>query len=308
MIQGVKGWKSFDEQLSILEDRGLILDEKPRAYEYLKRVGYYRLSGYWYPFHIFENGVKKDEFIPDTKFSDIIKLYDFDRNLRLLALEAIERIELAIQVEIAYLLGKKNPFAHETGEGLHGNFLRVDQRRGSSKHSRWRDDYNRLVHRSRHKPFVSHNIENYGGLPIWVAIEIFDFGTMSKLYAGMQHLDKINIEKQFGLVNGTEFQTWLRGFNFIRNISAHHGRLWNCNMLERSSIPNNKPQLLKLNNSKPFLYFCMMQTVLRVICPDYDWADKFLSLLRVFPHVENKAVTIHDMGYILNAETWQIWR
>ncbi|MBK6896198.1 MAG: Abi family protein [Alphaproteobacteria bacterium] len=307
MSNSAKDWKSFEEQIGILQSRGMIIDDKSEALIFLERVGYYRLSGYWYPFRKFDNGARQDDFIPETRFSDIISLYDFDRRLRLLALDAVERIELSVQVDIAYLLGKRDPFAHESPNELHGNFSRP-RRSGQSEYDLWIEDYNRLVDRSKRKPFVAHNLKKYGKLPIWVAIEIFDFGAMSKLYAGMKHQDKINIEKKFGLNAGTEFETWLRGFNFIRNTAAHHSRLWNCNVLERAIIPRSKLKLYPLNNSRPFLYFCMMQSVLKVICPDARWGERFIELLNTFPEVKNQAIKLEDMGFIEGAKEWPLWK
>lgn len=307
MSNDAKDWKSFEEQIEILQSWGMIIDDKNEALHFLHRVGYYRLSGYWYPFRKMDNGVRQDDFIPETHFSDIVALYDFDRRLRLLALDAIERIELAVQVEIAYLLGKRDSFAHENPAELHGNFSRPGRNGRKSKYDKWTEDYNSLVDRSKRKSFVAHNLNNYGRLPIWVAIEIFDFGTMSKLYAGMKHNDKISIEKQFGLNTGSEFETWLRGFNFIRNTAAHHSRLWNCNVLERATIPRTKMKLHPLNNARPFLYFCMMQTVLKKICPHAKWGERFIELLDSFPEVENDAIKLEDMGIVEGAKEWPLW-
>ncbi len=307
MSNNAKDWKSFEEQIGILQSRGMIIDDKAQVLQFLERVGYYRLSGYWYPFWQVHSGTRQDHFIPETHFSDIIALYDFDRRLRLLALDAIERIELSVQVDIAYLLGKRDAFAHENPNELHGNFSRPRKNGRPSEHNQWIDDYNRLVDRSKRKPFVAHNLSKHGRLPIWVAIEIFDFGSMSKLYSGMKHQDKISIEKKYGLNAGTEFETWLRGFNFIRNTAAHHSRLWNCNVLERATIPRSKLKLHPLNNARPFLYFCMMQTVLKVICPHAKWGERFIELISSFPEVKNGAIKLEDMGCVDEAKDWTLW-
>lgn len=306
----VKEWKSYDEQLDILCARGMIINDAPLAKTLLARIGYYRLSGYWYPFRAFnaDKTARLDHFIEGTNFADAIALYEFDRKLRLLALDAIERIELALQVEIAYLLGKRDPFAHENPSELHGNFLRKGKKGQPSGHEKWMEDYQRLVDRADRKTFVSHNINKYGRLPIWVAIEIFDFGTMSKLFAGMKHKDKLTIETKFGLFTGNDLETWLRSFNFIRNISAHHGRLWNCNILERANVPHSKPALSRLNNARPFLYFCLMQSVMKAICPTSQWGSEFIHLIDGFPNIENGGAKIEDMGIVAGWKSWSIWQ
>jgi len=309
VVQSVKQWKSIDEQISLIRERGMIVGDVEQARHFLRRVGYYRLSGYWYPFRQFNaKGERADNFVAGSQFSDVVALYLFDRKLRLLALDAIERIELAIQVEISHLLGRRDPYAHENPDELHGNFTKKKTRKGVTLHIRWLEGFHALVQRSKRKPFVKHNLDKYGRLPIWVAIEVFDFGTMSKLYAGLQIKDKIAIERQFGLNEGKHLQAWLRSLNFLRNTSAHQSRLWNCNVLELSSVPRNMLQLGQLRNSRPFLYFCIMQKILRIICPDSNWGQRFTDLLTAFPEVENNAIQLEDMGVIAGWEKWQLWK
>lgn len=305
-----KEWKSYDEQVEILCSRGMIINDPEFAKKMLARIGYYRLSGYWYPFRKFkeDNTGRADDFIDGTDFSNVVALYEFDRKLRLLALDAIERIELALQVEIAYLLGERDAFAHENPAELHGNFLRKGPNGEASGHDKWLKDYQRLIDRASRRTFVKHNIDKYGDLPIWVAIEIFDFGAMSKLFAGMKHKDKLKIESLFGLFTGTDLETWLRGFNFVRNTAAHHGRLWNCNVLERANVPRTKVNLYQLNKARPFLYFCLMQSVLKVICPTSLWGKQFIELIDSFPNIENGAVKIEDMGIVDGWKSWQMWQ
>jgi abortive infection bacteriophage resistance protein len=311
MREPAKHWKSIEEQTAIIRSRGMAIDDAAQAGHFLRRVGYYRLSGYWYPFRAFndEDGTRSDTFRDGSRFADVIALYLFDRKLRLLALDAIERIELAVQVDIAHLLGRRDTFAHENPDELHGEFSKKT-RRGSrhTNHYYWLEGYHSLVKRSRRKAFVKHNLDTYGKLPIWVAIEVFDFGTLSKLYAGLKINDKIAIERQFGLNEGKHLQTWLRGLNFIRNTAAHQSRLWNCNVLELASVPRTKMRLSQLRNSRAFLYFCIMQTIMRVVCPDSNWGKRFTDLMASFPDVENGALKISDMGVIDGWEKWAMWR
>lgn len=104
-------WKTFQQQLDLLISRKLEVTEEAAALNYLQRIGYYRLSAYLYPFRVFriepnpETGmletVKKDEYVANTHFSDAVNLYIFDKKLRQLMLDALERIEVALRVDIA---------------------------------------------------------------------------------------------------------------------------------------------------------------------------------------------------------------
>jgi len=300
-----KTWKSIDEQIAIIRDRGLAIDNEAQAAHFLRRVGYYRLSGYWYPFRAFnEDGKRGDTFIKNSYFNDVINLYLFDRNLRLLALDATERIELAVQTDIAHLLGRHDTFAHHEHKFFDKKFL---QKSGSFGYQHWLETYHSLVKRSK-ASFVTHNLDKYGKLPIWVAIEVLDFGALSLLFSGMKGRDKHKISYQYGFREGVSMTSWLRALNFIRNVSAHHSRLWNCNIVERASIQKHMTDLRTLNNARPFLYFCIMKLMLDVICPGNDWGTRFKALIGEFPAIENSAISLEDMGIPGRWQNWEMWQ
>ncbi|MFU8773361.1 MAG: Abi family protein, partial [Anaerolineales bacterium] len=143
-----KEWKSFNEQLAILKSRGLIVDDENAARNYLERIGYYRLSGYLYPFRELASAETKqsvnrrlDGFLEGSHFRDVVELYVFDKKLRLLALDALERIEMALRVDIAHLLGAQDIHAYENPACLHGHFskqlLKKGPHKGKTYHQLW---------------------------------------------------------------------------------------------------------------------------------------------------------------------------
>jgi len=311
-----KPWKSFEDQLALLKARGLAVDNEPAALNYLERVGYYRLSGYWYSFRKLEltqdeegklRYIRHDDFIAGSHFQDAVHLYVFDKKLRLLALDALERIELAIRVDIAHLLGELDIHAHQEPSLFHGNFTRSKRNGDQSQYQDWLDKYHGLVKRARRVPFVEHYLNKYGKLPIWVAIEIWDFGLMSKIFNGMKYDHKEQIAKKYGAKDGNAFAGWLRGLNFIRNVSAHHSRLWNINVLERANLPQDDEYWQQLNNSRPFFYFCLMQKLLSVMCPNSSWSNRFTELFEEFPNTESRAVSLADFGLLEDWQEWDLW-
>lgn len=318
-IKPLKPWLSLVDQLQLLKDRGMRVDNSEAALNYLKRLGYYRLSGYWYPMRKIDRvasvkegrAIRENFFVTGSHFEDVVRLYVFDKKLRLLALDALERIEMAVRVEVAHLLGQRDPLAHEKPECLHGNFARRLQRKGRhkgrTKHEVWLDRYKELQRRARREPFVVHHRENYGQLPIWVAIEVLDFGALSRLFAGMTYADQQAIANLYGAPTGVAFAQWLRSLNFIRNVSAHHGRLWNINVLEPSPVP--KGWSLELKNSRPFFYFCLIQQLMKVICPNSSWGTRLKILLNEeFPVVGNRQLSLKDLGVVKNWEDWELWQ
>ncbi len=310
----LKPWKSLQEQLALLRSRGLQVDNEAAALNYLARIGYYRLSGYWYPLREIDRAasvrrqspVRTDRFVADSHFKDVVRLYVFDKKLRLLALDALERIEMALRVDVAYLLGEKEPCAHENPNCLHGNFAKrvigKGPNKGKTEHQLWLDKYNSLLHRARREPFVQHHNSKYSShLPVWVAIEVWDFGLLSRLFDGMKYDDKNQIAQKYGLDEGKTLAQWLRSLNFIRNVSAHHSRLWNINMLELSSLPQAWP---KMKNTRSFMYFAMMAQLLGVICPNSSWSQRLVKLLYDFPISRNGVLALEDFGVCNDWEQW----
>ena len=306
-----KDWKSFKEQLEILISRGLIVSDKKAALDYLDRIGYYGLSGYWYPFRKLDTASdtprRLNAFIEGSQFEDGVRLYVFDKNLRMLALDALERIELTVRVDVAHLLGKSDIFAHENPDCLHGNFAKRwipegKEGEGFTQHQIWLVKHRELIRRSRNIPFVKHYLEKYGRLPIWVAIELWDFGSLSRIYAGMRYADKQTIAAKYGVDNFKVFSGWLRSMNYIRNVSAHHGRLWNTNILELSKQDKSHPFLKQIHHARPFYYFCIMKMLLNRVCPNSKWAERFVELCRGFPSPTNQVVSLDDFGAI---EGWE---
>lgn len=312
MTAQIKPWKSIDEQVEILRSRGLQIEDCDRAKRYLTRLGYYRLSGYWYPFRQFQEAedgqtaeFRSDDFIEGSRFGDLIKLYAFDKKLRLLALDALERIEMALRVDVAHLLGEKDPVAHENPRCFHGNFSKkINPRDGITRHQKWQEKYQQQVRRARRTAFVSHHLQKYNRLPIWVAIEVWDFGMLSTLFAGMKYPDKKLLAQKYGVPEGEKFAKYLRSLNFIRNVSAHHARLWNVNVIDRSPLPQGQ-HWQQLDNARPFFYFCLMQMFLRVICPTSTWGQRLAKLIdEDFPVVDCGAIKAGDFGL---TDDWRSW-
>lgn len=318
-MKPLKSWLSFEDQLRQLEARGLQVDNPAAALDYLERLGYYRLSGYWYPLRKFDERasqtqdktVRRDTFILGSRFEHVVQLYVFDKKLRLLAMDALERIEMAVRVDVAYLLGKRDPVAHENPACFHGNFAKKKiangPDKGKTQHQVWLEKYQALLRRSRKEPFVSHHEQKYGNLPIWAAIEIWDFGLLSKLFAGMKHEDQSEIAAMYGAPNGIAFAQWLRSLNFIRNVSAHHSRLWNINVVERSAVPADWPA--RLDNARPFFYLSLMQQLLNVICPNSTWGQRVTTLLESeFPKFPHGLLSIKEMGVVADWAESAPWK
>ena len=222
----IKPWLSLPDQLALLKNRGLLVEDDSAAIECLHRNGYYRLSAYWYPFRELVAGQRTDNFLPNSRFEDAVGLYVFDKEFKLQLLDALERVEIAVRVEIALLLGKRDIFALSNANIFHPNFTARINRSGQTPFQKWTDKYENAVERSTDE-FVKHYEGKYGArlpLPIWIAVELWDFGLLSHLYSGLRIRDRQAIAMRFAVPDWQLMRSWLRSLNYVRNVIAHHGR------------------------------------------------------------------------------------
>ena len=317
-----KTWKSYEDQLEVLSDRGLRIKDSAKALEYLERIGYYRLSGYWYPLReqtgpcvrltddfkrpkkLKVETLRYDRFLPGASFQNAVDLYVFDKKLRLIALDALERIEVALRVDISHTLGKEDRFAYLRPDMFHGSFSNDLNNDGLTGHHRWLSKHAGLITRSKEE-FIAHNRERYGlPIPIWVSCEVWDFGTMSTLFAGLREKDQDAISKKYGIGNGRIFASWLRSLNYLRNVCAHHSRLWNRNIVDQPKLPTEKEaafvKAFKGDNrltSRPFLLFCITQHLMKRINPTSTWQFRVRHLLEDgFPRLDHVNLNLASMG------------
>lgn len=303
-----KPYLTFQEQLELLKKRGLAVTDDRIAIKYLKNIGYYRLSGYWHPF-IDPN--EKDRFISGTKFEEAVDLYVFDKKLRLLVLDAIERIEVAIRVDIAYLLGSKDPFAHVNPLILHKKFTgKIGKNSNQTAYEKWLNSQNNCIERSREE-FVLHHIDKYGlPLPIWITIELWDFGLLSTFFQGMKDQDKRLIAEKYQLPPWGIMENWLRCLNYLRNISAHHSRLWNKNLVNRPILKKRTMPLLDhlihTPSSRLYSMLCILIYFLKIISPASSWKLRLVKLINEFPNSE--FVSINSMGFPQEWKQYELWK
>lgn len=309
---------SHEEQLERLKSRGLIVSDDTNALKILRKISYYRLSGYWYPFRK-TNPVgmpgRQNEFVANASMDLIEQLYEFDRELRLLVLDAVERIEVILRSDVAHYLGKRNVYAHDCSSELDGSFVTgVDKRTGNTYYNDWQEKLQKAVSRAS-EDFVDHHNIKYGGkMPIWVTTELWDFGQLSKFYQGMRYKDKANIAKKYcSSLDGQTMASWLRTISLVRNASAHHSRLWNRNITAIPSITSSLPinflsHIANDDHAKRRVYgsLCILQLFFRWISPNDNWHEKLIFLCEKFP--QHELVTLKDAGFPQDWKDKHLWK
>lgn len=288
---------SFSAQADHLIARGLLADRETLIRR-LEQVNYYRLSAYWYPFR--KPG--SDHFRDGTDFEVIWDHYVFDRQLRVVVIDAIERVEVAVKTHLANELALKHgPFAHLD----RANLPRLDH----SKHRNLMRKIQREEDRSR-EAFVGHFRTKYTSethLPLWMAIEVMDFGTMLTLFRGADQYTKRVIATRHG-VAARVLESWLVSLNYVRNACAHHARLWNRVLSVPPMIPNpnNLPDFHFPTTPQPdrlYAVLTILRHLIRRIAPQSRWAER-LEELWVEKHPN---IPIERMGFPEHWKTCPIW-
>ncbi len=227
------------EQVRHLKAKGMTFGDESLAMVHLARIGYYRLSAYWHPYkarHADTDNPSSERFREGTRFEDVLKLYDYDSQIRRLVLEGVEITEVSLRSQVAHLLGARDAFAYIRPEQLHGNFSKVD-REGKTPHQRWLEGYQEKMLRPG-EVFTAHLITKYGlPLPIWASVELWELNQLCFLLSGLKQEDKIALSRTYGLSNPELLVSWVRAIKGIRNHAAHHGRIWNRNLTKQPRLP-----------------------------------------------------------------------
>lgn len=269
---------TFDQQLDLLQQRGLAVDDPDRALHWLRNISYYRLSAYCLPL---KDG---DAFRPGTRFDDVAGLYIFDRKLRLLVLDAIERIEVAVKTAITYEIGHVyGPFGHTDAANFSPRF----------DHGRFMTE---LVAEERraHETFSTHFRGKYTSeshLPVWMATELLSFGTVSRLYKVLAPDLKQRIASAYG-VDEQFLASWLHALTYLRNVCAHHKRLWNRQFAIKPRFPSRSlawPHQVP-DNGRLYGMLVVLQHMLNVVSPRCHWKPRLFSLFDAHP-----AIPLPDM-------------
>ncbi len=220
---------SIEKQITRLQARGMLCDDIDLVRRWLTTVGYYRLSAYWLPMEDIPNetDTRSKQFKDDCKFEDVVNVYIFDRKLRLLIMEAVERIEIAVRSRWTYY------FTHEYG--AHGYLdcekfnASMEQYKGLAKIAENVTSSNEL--------FIKHYKGKYTEPvlpPLWAVTEIMSLGELSKWYSRTKdNRIRQNIAREIGAYTKESLDSILQVLTLVRNICAHHGRLWNRKTVKR---------------------------------------------------------------------------
>ena len=270
---------TYQQQIAHLRQSGMQVADAARAEYWLRHVSYYRLSAYWLYFE-HPKGTPSPRFRPGTSFDNVTALYDFDRLLRRLVMRGTEHVEVALRGSWAYQMG-------QLGDGH--SYLQPKLYRDGREFRSGRGKLQQAVARSS-ETYIDHYRRTYTSPklpPVWMVAEMMSFGQLSRWYSNLADRALRNrIADPLGLPE-TVLVPLIRHVTDIRNICAHHGRLWNRGFLQPPKLAQ-KPQdlLLSLDQSatqapaKLFNGLTMIAHVVRTVAPASTWiADLHAHLL-----------------------------
>ena len=285
--------RTYAEQVSLLMQRGMVIADQARAAERLQRLNYYRLRGYWMSF---EEDAADHAFVTGTTFEQVLELYEFDRRLRLLMLDAIESIEVAVRAQWAYWLARD-----------HGPHAHLDPKLGSDRWL-WAENLHEVhaaVTRSQ-ETFIRHGLDEYlDGPPVWAICEVIALGTLSKLIKGLRSGGTAKrIANEFSLSHEL-LQSWLHNLTVVRNMCAHHSRLFNRSIPVRAMRPRSLAPMVaeqwQANSQRMYNTFLICLHFMDAVAPLGDWRQRLVA------HVETRPDLLPAMGFPSGWWEGMIW-
>ena len=132
-------------------------------------------------------------------------------------------------------------------------------------------------------------------MPLWMAAEVMTFGNMLTFFRMLKMRDKKAIARDFG-INADTFETWLKSLNFVRNVCAHHGRLWNRHLAIAPGIPNKDPRWHEkrypIVPHRIYSVLCILKQLIDVIAPQSRWPERLKGLLAEFPGIHRLSMAL----------------
>lgn len=297
-----KGHLSFEAQADRLIARGLLAD-RAELIGRLQAVSYYRLAGYLHPFRKLDGaGNSLDEFYEGTKLETVWDRYCFDRRLRVMTLDAIERVEVSIRTKLVFRFTLQHgPFGHCDDVNLPK--LKIDE------YLEWRTALQEETDRSK-ETFKKHFFAKYGdqhrNLPLWMLAELMSMGSLLTFFKGVEPALKRQIAEEYGFPDEV-ILSWLRSLNAARNICAHHSRFWNRVLGYPPMLPNARKfpdwnGTNKLSTDRCGIILMICRHLLRQISPTSRWHERVEALFQEYPEIPRTSMGL--------PETWMdhpIW-
>ena len=284
---------SIPEQIDLLKLDGLSFKDESKAKHILENISLFRMKSYLMPLR--EIGQRK--FKKHACFEDAYALYKFDSELRKIICSELEKIEVSIRTQLSLIMGDYS--------GIYW-FEKSENFRNPSRHSGLLSSLKSELCRSDDEAIIGFQ-KKYSNLfpPTWITFEISSFGTLSMMYRYLRPGQARRKVARFYGLSDTVMESWLHAIVYVRNICAHHSRLWNRKLSINALIPRS-PQLtfitIPKDTKRVYYVLSIILYFLQTINPKNTFALRFKQLLSKYPNVDTRA-----MGFPENWEEEKLW-
>lgn len=282
---------TIKQQIDLLKSRWLIIEDEKKAFYYLEHIWYFRFS--WY-LKYFQN--EDDFYIKWTSFDQVLDYYILDRKLRLLVLDAIEKIEVSLKANLNNTLSEEAWCFWYTKE----KFFNLNKEKNKDWYKwilekNWKLKEKFLNEKS--SSYVKNFFQKYSSedfLPSWMFFEELSIWDIEKLFRILDREKRVKIATKFNTYE-KHFITWISLITVIRNICAHHWRLWNRKLIIKLKTDDVKFRnyfQIEENNWKKevisnfYNSSLVISYLLKMINKNFHWIDDLEKLLNEFPNLK----------------------
>lgn len=293
---------SITQQIAHWESKGLIIQNQVTAQTALRFVGLFRLKGYALPFMV--QTANGRQFNAGTTLEQVLELYQFDRELRVLVMRELECVEVAIRTVISNTLCDllSDPFWYlDPNKTVLGDIVKANKAVVPFGHAHFLAEVDKETRRSKDE-FAQHYFRKYTDPalpPSWVASECLSFGKWSRLFVHLK-VGKTPIASTFGL--GVDvLESWLHCLTYLRNVCAHHGMVCRRKFVFRPKTLQRERQHFALNQSF-YCYSAVIQVLLKSIQQQPEWRARLQAHLNNYTNI-SPAV----MGFPAGWDATSLW-
>ncbi len=296
-IPFTKPYSSSEELVKLLAFRGLQISNRQKAEQYLDNIGYYRLSAYMYP--LLQMPKENHQYKRGASFEKVMMLYCFDKKLRLLMFNEIEKIEIAIRRAVMQIPAEMtgNPFwLTDSSNFLDAGKFNDTLQAISSEYRKSKEEFIQHYKRTYSNPYP----------PAWILGELLTIGNVNAIYRNLkQNRIRKRIAKRFGLPINV-FESWLTVIAVTRNACGHHARVWNKQNAIPPAVPTNPIGswiTLPTDTKRAYFDLCIIKYFIDIISPNNDMLAKLRWLFVDFPEIDLKA-----LGFPQGWEMEPLWQ
>lgn len=303
-----KSSRTILEQVELLENRGMMFRDKSFALECLKRISYFRLKAYRWDMQI---DPVNHVFTEGYYFEDVIERYEFDKELRKVLFSAIDTIEIALRTKLIYHMSQAfGGLWYMNGSLFNNTNLHAKQLQHLQMEFAESGEIFAKNYRRQHPNQIQNGWKSDEDSDSWIILEVATLGDLSKLFKNIGHQlpAKSEIVNEFGLSIHRDLASWLEAIAYLRNIIAHHSRLWSRNMVKRPSEPMNphntwlSRQLSDIEAKRPFYIITSMLYLCDAVEPGNKLRSDIFKLMAKYNHLP-----IQRIGFFEGWKQEPIW-